>query len=177
MQQDIFRSPQLFVLGRVSRATGFTQEGSVFLRCHFVTGDQWRLLGGSPTAESFEAVVRDGEALVEQPIDLHYCAESVRGWPRVFSEVWVRDEDGRYQLGGYGTTALPFGSGHLSLDIPCWRPKDTWADVGANPELKSWGLALSSASRFGLECRSTGTVWLELDLITKDFGIQGVKLG
>jgi hypothetical protein len=35
----------------------------------------------------------------------------MRGWPRLMIEVWKVDADGRHNIYGYGTLALPMGTG------------------------------------------------------------------
>ena len=37
-------------------------------------------------------------------------------------------------------------------------------------------MVMSSAERFGFECETSGTVEIEVGVITKDFGVHGVNL-
>ena len=48
--------------------------------------------------------------------------------------------------------------------------------LGVQPELNYKDMVMSSAERFGQECESTGTVEIEIGVITKDFNIHGVHL-
>lgn len=66
----------------------------------------------------------------DHPIDLYYATRSIRGWPKLYIEVWNIDNVGRYSIGmckylwlaGYGITTIPFSPGKNSIEIKCWRP-------------------------------------------------------
>ncbi len=67
-------------------------------------------------------------------------------------------------------------SGSYLLDIPCWRPKSSFSDklIGAHPELIHRDVLISSDSRFNFKTESTGNIHVEIDVLTKDFGLHGV---
>jgi B9 domain-containing protein 2 len=48
--------------------------------------------------------------------------------------------------------------------------------LGIKPELKFKDMVMSGAERFGFEVETTGTVEIEVGVITKDFNIHGVTL-
>ena len=100
----------------------------------------------------------------------------MRGWPRLMIEVWKVDADGRHNIYGYGTLALPMGTGEYSLEIPCWRPVGTWYDrfVGSNSELQYPGIIASSLNRYGLRTFSGCTVTVEVSIIGRHFQLHGV---
>ena len=69
------------------------------------------------------------------------------------------------------------------MTIECWRPKPQGFFrrvaayiLGIQPELNFKDMAMSSAERFGQEVESTGSVDIEIGIIHKDFGINGVIL-
>ena len=110
-------------------------------------------------------------------------AKSVRGWPKFLIEVWVADSEGKYSIGGYGTVTVPIEAGNHTIKVPCWRPKPqgyfkqlaSWV-LGIQPELKFKDVVMSQADRYGFECESTGTVEIQVGVITKDFNLHGVRL-
>lgn len=112
----------------------------------------------------------------EQPFDLHYVTEDMRGWPRILVEVWNVDTDGRHAIVGYGTIACPFNMGEHVLEVPCWRPKGTWFDnfIGAYSELQHKNIVVTPLNRYGLKTQSAGKVVIELKVLTKDFHLHGV---
>ncbi len=48
--------------------------------------------------------------------------------------------------------------------------------LGIYPELEFKDIVFSSAERFGLQVESTGTVEIDVGVITKDFNLHGVQL-
>ena len=91
-------------------------------------------------------------------------------------EVWKVDEYGRHNICGYGTASMPMGSGCHVLEIPCWRPMGTWYDrfIGANSELQYPDIAASSISKYSLRTQSGCLLTVQLDLIGRNFHLQGV---
>ena len=120
----------------------------------------------------------------------------MRGWPKIVIEVWEVSYEGRYSIAGYGIGTIPCTPGTHNIVIKCWRPTDTttvtntnsfdglsswfgflsqWI-LGNRPELSNKDILLSSAERNGFETETTGTVIVEVGVITKDFELYGVKL-
>ena len=116
---------------------------------------------------------------IEQPLDINFACETIRGWPKQVLEVWGVDYNGRNILCGYGVSSQPFQSGNHKYDVPCWRPAphyhDSWISV--YPELEFKDVLISNQNRQSLRTESTGKVSIEIDVITRDFGLHGVKLG
>lgn len=142
-------------------------------------GDNWKLLSGKLEGETFQSEAMHGKYIpFEHPFDLNFSTKSVRGWPKILVEVWQIDDHGRNSIAGYGITTFPFQDGEFKLDIMCWRPAAGFFDklIGAYPELKYRDILLSTDSRFGLRTESTGKVYLEFSVMTKDFHLHGVKL-
>ncbi len=91
------------------------------------------------------------------------------------------DSDGRYSISGYGLATIPFTPGQHTIKIKCWRPapqgffKTLAAKLlGIQPELEFKDMLFSSADRFGFEGETTGTVEVDIGIITKDFHLHGV---
>lgn len=153
-----------------------TQIESLYAIVEFKYGENWRILSGKSKLETFESELTDDCSSFEQPFDLHFVAEDVRGWPRIVAEVWSVDNDGRHAVAGYGTLACPFAGGEYLLEVSCWRPKGTWFDnfVGAHSELQHKSMLLSSLNRYGLKTTTTGKITIELKVLAKDFQLHGV---
>jgi B9 domain-containing protein 2 len=86
----------------------------------------------------------------------------VRGWPKLFLEIWQVDDAKRNSIAGYGITGIPFQHGTYKLDVPCWRPKTEYFDkiIGANPELMHKDILISTESRYGFQTETTGKIIL-----------------
>ena len=155
-----------------------TKGCSIYVKAEFIYGENWKLISGKAKFESFEVETSTSNTPIEQPFDLHFISQDVRGWPKLIVEVWVVDTDGRHSIGGYGIISCPFRSGDHVLSIPCWRPKGTWFDnfIGAHSELQHRSVIVSSLSKFGLKTYSTGKVVVELKIMNKDFSYQGVQM-
>lgn len=68
------------------------------------------------------------------------------------------------------------GTGHHSLEIPCWRPKGSMYDrfIGANSELQYPGIAISPLNRYGLRTFSGCVIKVDLQIIGRNFQLHGV---
>jgi hypothetical protein len=105
----------------------------------------------------------------------------MRGWPKIFVEIWEVDSKGRYSLAGYGLATIPCAPGQHMLKIQCWRPQAQGYFrqlasklLGIQPELDFKDLLFSSSERFGFQTESTGTVDIDIGVITRDFNLAGV---
>jgi hypothetical protein len=136
------------------------------------------LMGGKESGETYEEV-RDGVdelSVWDHPFDLHYKAKTIRGWPKLYVEVWQANSQGRYSVAGYGIGTIPFEPGQHTVEIKCWAPKPDgfWKSLkaswfGAKPELVFKDMLFSGAERFGFETETTGTVEVDIGVVLKDF--------
>ena len=115
---------------------------------------------------------------MEQPFELNYTTQAIRGWPKLLVEVWEVDIYGRNSIAGYGQITIPTTPGFHSLEIFCWRPKISYFDelINARSEMVHKDVIICSESRFGFPTQTTGKVVFEVDVIVKDFQFHGVKL-
>lgn len=176
MSIEVYKTPQLHIIGKVSYAENFEGE-FLYTKFSFKSGYNWTLLSGNDSGETFLASIDSSyRAPLEHPIDLNYAAKSIRGWPKIFVEVWMIDSSKKSTLGGYGILTIPVQSGYHKLKIPCWRPVKTTSDklLGTYPELEHKDILLSSQNRYGLKTESTGDIVLEIDILVKDFLLHGV---
>ena len=91
-------------------------------------------------------------------------------------EVWEVDKNQRNKIAGYGLLSIPFKQGFYTLDIVCWRPKESFLDrlIGSYPELQYPDLLLSSQERDKMVGRSSGKVRVQFSIVLKDFDKHGV---
>lgn len=175
---SVYKTPQVHILGKIADAENF--EGTaVYAKYRFLTGDSWMLLSGSATGETFISEVnKELRAPLEHPFDLNYSAKTIRGWPRLFIEVWQVDSSKRESIAGYGVAAVPMKKGSGEIKIYCWRPATSFWDklLGTYPELEFKDIVISSQNRYGFKTESTGTVTIQYELIFKDFHLHGVQV-
>ena len=182
----IINTPQVHLIGDIKLAQGFKQD-RLFCRYTLKVGHNWSLLSGKDSGETYEEIKEstDPEAGVywDHPFDVHYKAKTMRGWPKLFLEVWQVDEHGRYTTSGYGIATLPFSPGQHTVEVKCWRPKTNgWLKqlghrlLGIQQEVEFKDMVMSSQDRFGFETESTGTVFVDVGIIVKDFNLHGVQL-
>ena len=62
------------------------------------------------------------------------------------------------------------------LEVPCWRPMGTWYDrfIGANSELQYPDIVASSLSKYGLRTTSGCLLFVEVDIIARNFQLHGI---
>ena len=124
MSSQASSTPQLHLIGEISRATGF--EGNrLFCKYTVKSGNNWILVSGKESGETYEEIKNESEDVSQwdHPFDIHFKAKALRGWPKFFVEVWSADSEGRYSIAGYGVGVVPFCAGQTTLEIKCWRPK------------------------------------------------------
>ncbi|EGR27435.1 hypothetical protein IMG5_196180 [Ichthyophthirius multifiliis] len=178
MTQHLCKTPQVNIIGKIKGAYNFEYQ-TAYVKYSFKVGENWTLVSGIHEGDTFQSTSSHNKYIpLDHPFDLNYASKSLRGWPKLFIEVWLIDSYGRNSLGGYGIIGLPMASGFYKLDIPCWRPKSTFSDyiIGAHPELIHRDILIASDSRFNFKTESTGNIQVEIDILNKDFGLHGVQL-
>ncbi|KAA0157581.1 hypothetical protein FNF27_00537 [Cafeteria roenbergensis] len=181
-----FSQPQVHFLGELVGGTGF--PGGVTCK--------WAIeVGGEGTAWSKSEGLDHGQtqtdypedagagAVWSHPIDVHYVAGGLKGWPRLTLEVWRVDDHGRLELCGYGFSHLPSSPGMYTLRIPTWRPLGTAAEemsaffMGGVPRLARASYVFSRRSeRASFPTVASGTVSVELYVITRAVETHGVDV-
>ena len=138
-------------------------------------------MSGIESGETFEVESDNGEYVfyLDHPFELHYACRSVRGWPKLLIEVWGVSEE-RESIAGYGVITLPNHPGQYTQTIQCWKPKNSIKYnedlLGINPELEFRDVLLSTIERYLIEGSSTGTVEIEIGIISKSFDLHGVNI-
>ena len=57
------------------------------------------------------------------PVDVHYAAKSLVGWPKMWFQVWHMDDHGLKDLCGYGFCHVPTGPGMHEVEVCTWCPR------------------------------------------------------
>ncbi len=104
--------PEVHFLGEICEGSEFNGQA---LTCQWTvewSEKSWSLLEGSKDGKSQYAIIADDNSCIwNHPIDLHFTAASVKGWPRILLQVWNLDSYGRSNLVGYGFAHLPSSPG------------------------------------------------------------------
>ncbi|XP_044527066.1 B9 domain-containing protein 2 isoform X2 [Gracilinanus agilis] len=165
---------EVHVIGQIIGAKGFS-ESSLFWGA-------WKLLSGIREGQTQVDTPQLGDmAYWAHPIDLHFATKGLQGWPRLHLQVWSQDSFGRCQLAGYGFCHVPSSPGTHSIECVTWRPLGGWREqlarafVGGGPQLLHSDVVYSGADRYRLHTVSAGTVYMELNLILRNFGRYGVE--
>lgn len=202
-------TPLVNVIGTIRGATYLPTISSVAF-CHWrlVSGSAWRLLGGAAAGATQAAAIDtsrgSGGSLLasfsldgasptaksaavswEHPIDAHFSAGDVSGWPQLSVTVWAADENGRADVVGYGSARVPTAPGSHALEIATWRPEGT-ARQEMRAAFTGTGFAQLSddttvtdpvkAPRYPFSAATSAAVLIELDVLVRGFSEQGVTM-
>ena len=102
------------------------------------------------------------------PVDAHFAAKSLVGWPKMRFQVWSMDAHGAKDLAGYGFAHVPTAAGEHEVEVATWCPEGTAAErlsaffVGGRPRLKFEEVIHQPGDRFRLQTKAAGVVRLRL---------------
>jgi hypothetical protein len=180
--KSVSGTPQVFVTGKIVKATNFDSD-ELFIKWELICGTNIKLIEGKIKGETFQSTSRLEERKIyfDHPLSFNLSCRSIKGWPKFLFEVWSTDEHNRNFLIGYGTIFLPFQTGNVILEVPCWRPLEGITTslkeklLGSTPEFIDKSAVYSTDDKFGMYTTSTGIVAIELDIIFKDFDLHGIN--
>lgn len=160
-----------YFIGRILGASGFND--GVFCRWWIVTGDQWKLQGGSEKGQTQTdtSAYNDGTAIWSHPIDVYYEFSGIRNWPKMSFEVWEHDSLGRIYLSGYGFCNLPTSPGNHDIDVELWKPIGNVMEeltsnlMGGSPHIRNQEIVHKPNDRFRLNSGNSGRIHLNISLI------------
>jgi B9 domain-containing protein 2 len=176
-------APEVHVVGEICGASGFGSGVPVSCKWVIEAGEKWDLLEGAKAGQTQTDEPDSGSDTVvwSHPLDVHYVAGAVGGWPRLVLQVWALDAYGRLDVAGYGFVHLPSTAGVHELSCPTWRPVGTNAQefasffVGGRPALTSTAPVFSAAAdRFRLVTASAGTVYVRVEVVHRNLDLYGV---
>ena len=117
------------------------------------------------------------------PLDITFCSSNPFGWPQLVLAVYGLDAFGHDVIRGYGAVHIPPIPGyHGNISVPVFVPEASslltkfkgWL-TGNRPEFVDPKVAAQGEGRGVLSVQSTGFVYLNLNIILKDFSQQGYK--
>ena len=176
--------PELHVLGEVLGGSGFGAGRATCCKWALEAGDRWELLEGARGGQTQTDAPEAGTdtCVWAHPIDAHFRAGALQGWPRLLLQVWHLDDEGRLEVEGYGFCHVPSGPGLHELSVATWRPVGTAADewaaffLGGTPALKSTAVLFSAMTeRHRLVTVGSGSVHVRLELLQRHMDIYGVE--
>jgi len=140
-------------------------------------GSMWDVVEGEAGGQTHCCYPPEGEPSVvwSHPVDVHYAAKSLVGWPKMWFQVWHMDEHGLKDLCGYGFCHVPTGPGMHEVEVCTWCPEGSPLEklqaffIGGKPRLKYEEVIHSPGDRFRLATRAAGVIKLQLGVCVKDF--------
>ncbi|RNF21158.1 B9 protein domain 2 [Trypanosoma conorhini] len=180
---------ELHIIGDLTWGENFGSR-SCFCVFELVAGEHWSVVEGRTSGCTH--VMHSGEegnVLWSFPIDIHFTMNSVEGWPKISLQVWSIDKYGRKDLEGYGVAFVPPPSvDEQEVVVETWRPcywnpsffsrlyeNIRLAVFGGNPVLRDKALIHTNEERFKLRTRSSGTVLLHLNVISRGMQRLGIQ--
>ena len=168
--------PEVHVVGEIVGGVNF----GTGVCCKFTmeAGKSWEHLGGHLNGQTHVDYPSDGTTAVwAHPIDVHFSARSMHGWPRILVQVWQMDTYGRIELTGYGFVHVPVAPGAHAIDVPTWRPLGSLREeihahfLGGAPQLRDIDILFQKAwsDRCRLLTQPSGTVQLRLAVVHRNF--------
>ncbi|CAG0917253.1 unnamed protein product [Notodromas monacha] len=181
---------ELHLIGQLVGAIDFSSGSCLFCKWSVSAGGSWRLLGGAESGQTQTAAgtmvtgSESGQWFWSHPIDVHYATKGVQGWPKLMCQVFHLDLHGRCVLEGYGVTHFPASPGLHQVTIPCWKPcsgslKDQLVKtfLGGSVVLRNPQMAAGPEDRYKLKTSGSGSVLVEINVISRHFNKFGVHLG
>lgn len=178
---------ELHIIGEISHGEDFG-GGSYFCVFEIVCGSAWSAIEGTTSGCTHIMQAVDNEVPWSFPIDTHFSFTNVQGWPKISVQVWQVDDYGRKDIVGYGMAYLPMPAlNEQRIEILTWKPQ-YWSPsffsrlyekmrllfMGGNPVLRDTALIHRNDERFKLHTIGSGTVTLNLSLISRGMRKSGM---
>ncbi|CAE7945752.1 B9D2 [Symbiodinium necroappetens] len=132
----------------------------------------------------------EGVYVFNHPLDFHFIADSLAGWPKLHVQVFKLDAAGRVETVAYGSSMLPSMPGHAELTCRTWRPLKTsvmeearavsgvlGSDPGSLPAPRADILSDKVPEvRSKMVTKTSGSLCISLDTILRNANKHGVLL-
>lgn len=197
---------ELHLVGAIKSASFLpSSAAAAFCRFRFVAGNGWTLLDGhaggqsqtaqvdrslggggviaSFTGEAYAPAAGSASCVWEQPVDVHFSASTLTGWPQLAVTVWAQTELQQNEIIGYGVVRVPVAPGEHTLEIATWRPEGSFLQelrasfLGAGvPSLTDTTMVFDPAagSRHAIASVTSATVTVELQVLQRGFAERGI---
>jgi len=189
---------EVFILGCLDHAKDFGED-DLLVSFEIICGPLWEQVTGTNAAQTSVTKKNpySGFHTWLHPIDVHYSAQCIQGWPKIVTRVWQIDKYGRKDFVGYGmahvplptplTSASQMSTTRLAMNsivkVEVWKPmrwtQSFWTNavqylrqlvMGGAPRLKNDSLVHTSEGRYKLYSSSGGTLIFKLNVLCKNFG-------
>ncbi|KAL3274499.1 hypothetical protein HHI36_015881 [Cryptolaemus montrouzieri] len=171
----------LSISGQLEYINVLAESGSNWhCKYEFVTGPDWKLIGGIEAGLSQICTVNtNGEKVtLNLPIEVMLKSTNVYGWPQVVLSVYKE-----MALEGYGRCHIPLTPGVHSVDISLSKPMTSTllgyiaSFFGYQPELLQPKMLATTAGNNLLRMTSTGSVKANFNIISQGFTSLGYDVG
>ncbi len=100
---------------RFSSPFAFSSSSAISCKWKLEWGQSFSHLAGVASGQTQYAMIDedDKECIWNHPIDIHFAAASLKGWPRIILQLWELDKYGRSSLVGFGFAHFPCSKGQL----------------------------------------------------------------
>jgi len=179
--------PEIHFVGEIENCLLESSSEALSLTFGIVPGgNAWVLQNGLNSGEThISSATADERGIFNYPIDAHYGATSVEGWPFFVCEVWERAVDDKSRLfKGCGVAYLPTTPGRHKLELSLWRPCEIGGLEGfydmIMPEMPNLThlreIVVSPFIRQKVSTETCGTVHININTVLFGFKQHGVIL-
>lgn len=173
---------EVHVVGQLLSASGF-REQRIACKWRLVYGSNWQAVQGlTDGLTQLDNSPSGFTSYLCHPIDVHFLVSGVQNWPKFEFEVWQQDSYGKSSPAAYGFLHLPSTPGRHRVSCLTWRPTGSLADeivslfTAGNLRLEQPDIVSQSTDRFRLQTESSGSLTIDLYLMTRNFEKFGVEL-
>ncbi|XP_041988890.1 B9 domain-containing protein 2 isoform X2 [Aricia agestis] len=167
---------EFHILGQILSVHNFRDTHSLFC-------PNWTLISGSSEGQTLAGQPNQENIVYwSHPIDIHYVAKGIQGWPKLIFQVSCLDSLSRTWVVGYGSCVVPAAPGHHSIRVACWAPAPTTLTdklrqtfLGGSHNVANIDVISFGSDRFKLTTQSKGDIELSLDIILRNFSQFGVE--
>ncbi|CAH0385187.1 unnamed protein product [Bemisia tabaci] len=180
---------QLRTVGFLVSVSGQIKTGDfpgcskVYCKYSFTHGTDWEMTSGidEGITQTSKKSQDDQQIFVWNfPIEITFRSTNPYGWPQLILSVFGLDSFGNDTIQGYGVCHIPISTGNHSKSVAMYVPESSsllqkltsWL-TGRRPEFIDPKVIGQGAGREVTRVRSQGRVILDLNVLTKDFGLHG----
>jgi len=122
--------PEVHVIGELKGAFDLPHD-KVFAKWQFEFDSRnWRVVDGESAGRTWTAARPQSDQVApwNHPIDVTFVCSGLKGWPKLFLEVFSLDSYNREDLCGYGFCNVPASPGTHLLQVPLYQPSGSTSE-------------------------------------------------
>ncbi|KAL5242348.1 hypothetical protein ACI65C_009758 [Semiaphis heraclei] len=172
------------VVGQIEKAH-FPNYDNMYCKYTFVYGPDWEIVTG--IEEGISQIAQKSQDERQQvvwnfPLDVSFKSSNPYGWPQLIISVYGLDTFGNDVVRGYGVCHLPVVNGQSSEEMIMFVPESSstlqkltsWL-TGKRPEYVDARILARGDGREVTRVRSQGCVWINFNVVFKDFHHYGFE--